>query len=233
MPLQGRLPLLGPAAAGAVPPLHPALALVRTALGWSGSHWLNRTVASQFVPLQCAAKQVGTTINHTRRFACKSDLSPEQISLPPGSWLSSLQRLEVPYEIVAVPGARRQLEAADQLEELVVDGLPLPPPGPLPAALAFIPWAAGRPRMQRLTIVLTARWRPGERSQLQRSDSSSPAGEQSDSQFALEQQVLAAMCALTAAALQAQARRPGLAVQLTRIDELHPEEMGLAWDPFA
>jgi len=133
---------------------------------------------------------------------------------------------------MAAPRVQRQLEAATQLGELVVTDLPLPPPRPLPAALAFIPWAAARPSMKRLTIGLEARWRPQQHSGLQPC-AGVAAVDRSDLNYELEPLVWPAVGALTAAALQAQARRPGLVVEIMPSHELQAEEEELVWGPFA
>jgi hypothetical protein len=81
-------------------------------------------------------------------------------------------------------------------------GLPLPP-------LHFLPWAAARPHMRRLTLGLSHDWPLESR----------------EAQTDLD--------ALTAAAAQVQRSSPGLTIRIVPGDELHPEEQGLAWDPFA
>lgn len=170
------------------------------------------------------------------RYACGLP-PPGRMRLPSGGWLANLQQLELPYQLIAAQRARTKLEAAAQLEELVVCDLPLPPDGPLPEVLQFVPWAAARPALRRLTVGIEVHWLPMQHEQrwaLRRMLLGEDAC-QEDTEHHLHQHALAAISALAGAALRAQARCPGLAVCIVPGDELHPAERGPGppWDAFA
>lgn len=149
----------------------------------------------------------------------------------PGGWHVNLTRLELPHTILGAPAVLQALQAATQLEELIVGRLKLPPRQPLPEALRFLSWAAAQPQLRRLSVGLSEGWSevpPGMPSYFTRGVSRGDmyVGEMDPAEDVLQRQAFVAMGAVATAALQAQARRPGLAIRIVSDAELHPDGKG-------
>ena len=160
----------------------------------------------------------------------------QRMQLPHGTWYHNLTRLELPHAILAAPAVLAALQAATQLEELTVGRFSLPPQQPLPVALRFVAWAGALPRLARLTVGLSEGWSevpPGMPRQYERSSRQGDtwSTDIEPAECMLQRQGLAAMGALATAALEAQARRPGLTIRIVSDAELHPDGQEGEWVP--
>lgn len=139
--------------------------------------------------------------------------------LPPGAWLSSLTCIHLPHALAAVPHVLRDLQAAPQLEALLVRGFDLPPSQPLPTALQFICWAAQQPRLRQLTVALCHELRADRGADGEAAVAGGRGtGSCSTTQDGEREQAVRA--ALAHAAMEAQQRRPSLSIRIVSEDEL-------------
>ncbi|KAI7845394.1 hypothetical protein COHA_001099 [Chlorella ohadii] len=159
-----------------------------------------------------------------------------RLRLPHGTWHHNLTRLELPHAILAAPAVLQALQACTQLEELTVGRFSLPPQQPLPEALHFVAWVGALPRLARLTVGLCEGWSevpPGMPRHYERSSRQGDtwSADIEPAECMLQRQGLAAMGTLATAALEAQARRPGLTIRIVSDAELHPDGQEGEWVP--
>lgn len=120
---------------------------------------------------------------------------------------------------MAKPRVLRGLQAAPQLQALLVRGFDMPPRQPLPAPLQFVSWAAAQPQLRELTVALSHEG-AGPDGAAAAAGSRGADGTAQKRDRDREQAARAAEAALVRAAMEAQQRRPGLAVRIVGEDEL-------------